>query len=70
MHLYREAKIEFGEAIAARLKLSRDGKKVLWPQPTDDPDDPQNVGLHILTPQSLRLSLFIYTNVAIPMIVE
>ncbi|KZV96898.1 MFS general substrate transporter [Exidia glandulosa HHB12029] len=37
-----EAKIEFGEAFAARLKLSRDGKKVLYPQPTDSPRDPQN----------------------------
>lgn len=38
----REAKIELGEAVAARLKLSRDGTKVLWPQPTDSPRDPQN----------------------------
>ncbi|KAF7358628.1 MFS general substrate transporter [Mycena sanguinolenta] len=37
-----EAKIEFGESVAARLKLSSDGTKVLWPQPTDSPDDPQN----------------------------
>ncbi|KAJ6453745.1 MFS general substrate transporter [Mycena sanguinolenta] len=37
-----EAKIEFGETVASRLKLSRDGTKVLWPQPTDSPDDPQN----------------------------
>ncbi|KAJ7255229.1 major facilitator superfamily domain-containing protein [Mycena rebaudengoi] len=37
-----EAKIEFGEAVAARLKLTPDGTKVLWPQPTDSPDDPQN----------------------------
>ncbi|KAJ7154703.1 major facilitator superfamily domain-containing protein [Mycena filopes] len=37
-----EAKIELGEAVASRLKLSRDGTKVLWPQPTDSPDDPQN----------------------------
>ncbi|KAJ7201675.1 major facilitator superfamily domain-containing protein [Mycena pura] len=37
-----EAKVEFGEAFASRLKLSRDGTKVLWPQPTDSPDDPQN----------------------------
>ncbi|KAJ7168362.1 MFS general substrate transporter [Mycena crocata] len=37
-----EAKIEFGEAVASRLKLSRDGTKVLWPQPTDSPEDPQN----------------------------
>ncbi|KAL5492566.1 hypothetical protein ACEPAI_4013 [Sanghuangporus weigelae] len=37
-----EARIEFGENIASRLKLSRDGTKVLWPQPSDDPEDPQN----------------------------
>ncbi|KAJ7723411.1 major facilitator superfamily domain-containing protein [Mycena metata] len=37
-----EAKVEFGEAVASRLKLSRDGTKVLWPQPTDSPEDPQN----------------------------
>lgn len=39
----REAKIEFGEAVAKKLKLSADGTKVLWPQPADDPEDPQNV---------------------------
>lgn len=39
----REAKIEFGEEIASKLKLTADGTKVLWPQPTDDPEDPQNV---------------------------
>lgn len=43
MKLSREAKIELGEAVAAKLKLSADGTKVLWPQPTDDPEDPQNV---------------------------
>lgn len=37
-----EAKIEFGEEVAKRLKLSKDGTIVLWPQPTDDPEDPQN----------------------------
>ncbi|KAI5118899.1 hypothetical protein M0805_002815 [Coniferiporia weirii] len=37
-----EAKLEFGEAVASRLKLSPDGTKVLWPQPSDDPRDPQN----------------------------
>ncbi|KAF8962348.1 MFS general substrate transporter [Flammula alnicola] len=37
-----EAKIELGEAIAARLKLTPDGTKVLWPQPTDSARDPQN----------------------------
>lgn len=41
--IHREAKIEFGEEIASRLKLTSDGTKVLWPQPTDDPEDPQNV---------------------------
>jgi hypothetical protein len=39
----REARIEFGEEVASRLKLSPDGKIVLWPQPSDDPEDPQNV---------------------------
>ncbi|KAF8500308.1 MFS general substrate transporter [Russula emetica] len=37
-----EARIEFGDTIASRLKLSPDGKIVLWPQPSDDPEDPQN----------------------------
>jgi hypothetical protein len=40
--VYREAKIELGEATAARLKLTEDGTKVLWPQPTDSSRDPQN----------------------------
>lgn len=39
----REARAEFGAEVADRLKLSRDGTKVLWPQPTDDPRDPMNV---------------------------
>lgn len=38
----KEARIELGDAIASRLKLSADRTKVLWPQPTDDPEDPQN----------------------------
>lgn len=29
--------------VASRLKLSLDRKFVLWPQPSDDPEDPQNV---------------------------
>ena len=41
--VFSEARVEFGEKVAARLKLSRDGTKVLWPQPSDDPEDPQNV---------------------------
>ncbi len=42
-----EARIEFGDTIASRLKLSSDGKIVLWPQPSDDPEDPQNVRLYL-----------------------
>ncbi|PIL27344.1 MFS general substrate transporter [Ganoderma sinense ZZ0214-1] len=38
----RAAPGEFGERISERLKLSEDGSKILWPQPTDDPRDPQN----------------------------
>ena len=38
-----EARIEFGDTVASRLKLSPDGKFVLWSQPTEDPEDPQNV---------------------------
>ncbi|KZT71737.1 MFS general substrate transporter [Daedalea quercina L-15889] len=37
-----EAKVEFGDEIAERLKLSEDGTVILWPQPTEDPEDPQN----------------------------
>ncbi|KAF9445589.1 MFS general substrate transporter [Macrolepiota fuliginosa MF-IS2] len=37
-----EARVELGEAVASRLKLTKDGTKVLWPQPTDSPKDPQN----------------------------
>lgn len=37
-----QAKVEFGEVMASRLKLSPDGSKVLWPQPANDPNDPQN----------------------------
>ncbi|OJA10123.1 hypothetical protein AZE42_11554 [Rhizopogon vesiculosus] len=37
-----QAKLQFGEVIASRLKLSADGSKILWPQPTNDPNDPQN----------------------------
>ena len=39
----REARIEFGDDVAKKLKLSADRAVVLWPQPTDDPEDPQNV---------------------------
>ncbi|CDO73900.1 hypothetical protein BN946_scf185016.g57 [Trametes cinnabarina] len=55
-----EAKIEFGEAVAKKLKLSKDGTKVLWPQPTDDPEDPQN-----WTDFRKNLQLFLVTLAAI-----
>ncbi|KAH7910354.1 major facilitator superfamily domain-containing protein [Hygrophoropsis aurantiaca] len=38
----QQAKVEFGDALASKLKLSPDGTRVLWSQPTDDPHDPQN----------------------------
>jgi len=37
-----EAAVEFGAEVASKLKLNKKGTKVLWPQPTDDPEDPQN----------------------------
>ncbi|KAH7910355.1 MFS general substrate transporter [Hygrophoropsis aurantiaca] len=55
-----QAKIEFGEVIASKLKLSEDGTKVLWPQPTDDPNDPQN-----WSTRRKNLHLFIMTLAAI-----
>lgn len=55
-----EALVEFGPAIAAKLKLSADGKKVLWPQPTDSPYDPQN-----WSNRKKHLHLFIITLAAI-----
>ncbi|KAJ7892090.1 hypothetical protein B0H14DRAFT_3691439 [Mycena olivaceomarginata] len=51
-----QAKVEFGEDVASRLKLSADGTKVLWPQPTDSPLDPQN-----WNPRRKALQLFIIT---------
>lgn len=56
----REARIEFGEAVASKLKLSKDGTKVLWPQPTDSPYDPQN-----WSNRRKHLHLFIITLAAI-----
>ncbi|KAH0580132.1 hypothetical protein H2248_002938 [Termitomyces sp. 'cryptogamus'] len=38
----QKVKFELGESISSQLKLTKDGTKVLWPQPTDSPDDPQN----------------------------
>ncbi|KAI0795662.1 MFS general substrate transporter [Abortiporus biennis] len=55
-----EARIEFGDAVASRLKLSTDGTKVLWPQPADDPEDPQN-----WSDFRKNLQLFIITLAAI-----
>ena len=46
--------------VAARLKLSEDGTKVLWPQPTDSALDPQNWSM-----RRKNLQLFIITLAAI-----
>lgn len=45
MSRFREAEVEFGREIASRLKLTTDGTTILWPQPSDDPEDPQNVSV-------------------------
>ncbi|KAH9821125.1 major facilitator superfamily domain-containing protein [Melampsora americana] len=37
-----EAEAEFGSELAANLKLDETRKIILWPQPSDSPDDPQN----------------------------
>ncbi|KAG6899941.1 hypothetical protein C0993_005063 [Termitomyces sp. T159_Od127] len=55
-----EARIEFGQSIASRLKLSPDGTKVLWPQPHDSDLDPQNWG-----DRRKNFMLFIVTLAAI-----
>ncbi|KAJ7223386.1 MFS general substrate transporter [Mycena pura] len=56
----QEAKLELGEAVAVRLKLSADGTKVLWPQPTDSLLDPQN-----WSPTRKALQLFVITLASI-----
>ncbi|KZV68357.1 MFS general substrate transporter [Peniophora sp. CONT] len=52
-----EAKAEFGAIVAEKLKLSPDGTKVLWPQPTDDPEDPQNWSTRRKTIQMIVITL-------------
>jgi hypothetical protein len=52
-----EARVEFGDEVASRLKLSPDGKTVLWPQPTDDPEDPQNWSERRKTVQLIIITL-------------
>ncbi|KAI7947182.1 hypothetical protein MJO28_009090 [Puccinia striiformis f. sp. tritici] len=37
-----EAEVELGKPLASQLKLDKTGKVVLWPQPSEDPNDPQN----------------------------
>ena len=39
--------------MASKLKLTEDGLFVLWPQPSDDPEDPQNVRLLISSSEIL-----------------
>ncbi|KAG6906434.1 hypothetical protein DXG01_013939 [Tephrocybe rancida] len=52
-----EAKLELGESVAAQLKLTSDGTKVLWPQPTDSPHDPQNWSARRKTVQLIIITL-------------
>lgn len=52
--LIREARLEFGDDVVDTLKLSKDGNYILWPQPSDRPEDPQNV--------CLRVDLYAYTD--------
>ena len=61
IRIYREASREFGEKVASRLKLTKDGSKVLWPQPLDDPEDPQNVSptRHIPVSKFLQIVLVV-----------
>lgn len=56
-NFFREAKIELGESVASQLKLNKDGTKVLWPQPTDSPDDPQNWSARRKTVQLIIITL-------------
>lgn len=44
----QEAERVFGKEVASNLKLNQHGNVVLYPQPFDDPNDPQNVrGYHL-----------------------
>ncbi|KAI4525056.1 MFS general substrate transporter [Schizophyllum commune Loenen D] len=55
-----EARVEFGDVFASRLKTTDDGKTILWPQPYDTPEDPQN-----WSARRKALQLFIVTLAAI-----
>ena len=57
---HREARVEFGDVFASRLKTTDDGKTILWPQPYDTPEDPQN-----WSARRKALQLFIVTLAAI-----
>ncbi|EIM90062.1 MFS general substrate transporter [Stereum hirsutum FP-91666 SS1] len=52
-----EARIELGEKVASQLKLTKDGSKVLWPQPTDSDEDPQNWSSRRKTVQLVIMTL-------------
>ncbi|BGP22109.1 mfs transporter [Rhodotorula toruloides] len=51
-----EARVEYGEEVASRLKTNSKGTKILWPQPSDDPNDPQN-----WTPVKKNIQLLVLT---------
>ncbi|KAJ7069116.1 MFS general substrate transporter [Mycena amicta] len=53
----REAEKAFGVDIARKLKLTADGQTILWPQPTADPEDPQNWSERRKTTQLVIITL-------------
>lgn len=55
-----EARIEFGDVLASKLKTTKDGKTILWPQPYDTPEDPQN-----WSSRRKALQLFVVTLAAV-----
>ncbi|KAF7312893.1 Efflux pump rdc3 [Mycena kentingensis (nom. inval.)] len=53
----REAYKVFGPDVARSLKLTADGTTILWPQPTADPEDPQNWSERRKTTQLIIITL-------------
>ena len=60
VNISREAEKELGVAVAARLKLSKDGMKVVWPQPTNSVLDPQNWSMQC---KNLQLFIIMLTSI-------
>lgn len=43
-----EAERVFGKEVASNLKTNKHGNVILYPQPFDDPNDPQNVNSRLI----------------------